>query len=121
MPLKKDALFRLRRELTAKPDAKPPYAGRHSLSLKCDPDRIQELRAEYPDAVLPGYYSDGRTWTSVDLDATPRGPRTRPLRHELRPRLRQAPQEDAAGDSSLVHKSKYQQRRTAGLSGAADS
>ena len=104
MPLKKDALSRLRRELTAKPDAKPPYAGRHSLSLKCDPDRIQELRAEYPDAVLPGYYSDGRTWTSVDLDATPRGPRTRPLRHELRPRLRQAPQEDAAGDSSLVHK-----------------
>ncbi|WP_417802953.1 MmcQ/YjbR family DNA-binding protein [Thermophilibacter provencensis] len=39
------------------------------LSLKCDPDRILELRAEWPDAVLPGYYSDGRTWISVDLDA----------------------------------------------------
>ena len=56
-------------ELVASPDAKPPYARRHLLSLKCDPDRILELRSEYPDAVLPGYYSDGRTWVSVDLDA----------------------------------------------------
>ena len=56
-------------ELTVAPDAKVPYAGRHLLSLKCDPDRILELRAEWPDAVLPGYYSDGRTWISVDLDA----------------------------------------------------
>lgn len=56
-------------EFTVKPDAKQPYAGRHPLSLKCDPDRILELRTEYPDAVLPGYYSDGRTWISVDLDA----------------------------------------------------
>lgn len=56
-------------EFTAGPDAKPLYAGRHLLSLKCDPDRIRELRAEYPDAVLPGYYSDGRTWISVDLGA----------------------------------------------------
>lgn len=38
-------------------------------SLKCDPDRILELRAEHPGAMLPGYYSDGRTWVSVDLDA----------------------------------------------------
>ena len=56
-------------ELEAKPDAKEPYAGRHLLSLKCDPDRILELRAEHPDAILPGYYSDGRTWISIDLDA----------------------------------------------------
>ena len=27
------------------------------------------LCAEHPGAVLPGYYSDGRTWVSVDLDA----------------------------------------------------
>ncbi|MBM6774576.1 MmcQ/YjbR family DNA-binding protein [Olsenella profusa] len=55
-------------ELVAGPGAKAPYAGRHLLSLKCDPDRILELRAEWPDTVLPGYYSDGRTWISVDLD-----------------------------------------------------
>lgn len=56
-------------EFTASPDAKEPYTGRHLLSLKCKPDCILELRAEYPDAVLPGYYSDGRTWISVDLDS----------------------------------------------------
>ncbi len=56
-------------EFTASLDAKQPYAGRHLLSLKCDPDRILELWAEYPDAILPGYYSDGRTWISVDLEA----------------------------------------------------
>lgn len=56
-------------ELLASLDAKAPYAGRHLLSLKCDPDRILELRDERPDAVLPGYYSDGRTWVSVDLDS----------------------------------------------------
>lgn len=50
-------------------DAKAPYAGRHLLSLKCDSDRILELRAEYPNAILPGYYSDGRTWISIDLDS----------------------------------------------------
>lgn len=56
-------------EFTAAPGAKTPYAGRHLLSLKCDPDRARELRSEWPDAVLPGYYSDGRTWISIDLDA----------------------------------------------------
>ena len=56
-------------EFTAGADAKAPYAGMHLLSLKCDPDRIRELRAEWPDAILPAYYSDGRTWISIDLDA----------------------------------------------------
>ena len=55
-------------EFTAAQNAKDPYAGRHLLSLKCDPERIVELRAEFPAAVLPGYYSDGRTWISIDLD-----------------------------------------------------
>ena len=55
-------------ECEAKPNAKEPYARRHLLSLKCDPGRILELRAEHPDAILPGYYSDGRTWISIDLD-----------------------------------------------------
>lgn len=57
-------------EFTAAQNVKAPYAGRHLLSLKCDPERIVELRAEFPAAVLPGYYSDGRTWISIDLDDT---------------------------------------------------
>ena len=56
-------------ELRASAAAKRPYAGRHLLSLKCDPDRVLELRAEHPNAILPAYYSDGRTWISVDLEA----------------------------------------------------
>lgn len=57
-------------KFTAGADAKAPYAGRHLLSLKCDPDRIRALRAEWPAAILPAYYSDGRTWISIDLDAS---------------------------------------------------
>ena len=33
-------------EFTASPRAKAPYAGRHLLSLKCDPDRILALRVQ---------------------------------------------------------------------------
>ena len=56
-------------EFVASPTAKEPHAGRHLLSLKCDPDRIRELRAEFADSVLPAYFSDGRTWVSVDLSS----------------------------------------------------
>ena len=55
-------------EFTTGAEAKPPYANRHLLSLKCNSNRILELRMEYPDKVLPAYYSDGRTWISIDLD-----------------------------------------------------
>lgn len=43
--------------------------GRHLLSLKCNPERIIELRNEFPEDILPGYYSDGRTWISIDLES----------------------------------------------------
>lgn len=56
-------------EFQAKTTAKLPYAGKHLLSLKCDPERIIELRSEYPESIFPGYYSDGRTWITIDLDA----------------------------------------------------
>lgn len=54
-------------EFMASSDAKLPYTGRHLLSFKCDPDRILELRAEYPAAILPGYYSDGRLWIELEM------------------------------------------------------
>lgn len=56
-------------EFVAAPNAKAPYAGRHLLSLKCNPERIIELRNEFPEDILPGYYSDGRTWISIDLES----------------------------------------------------
>lgn len=56
-------------EFTTGAEAKPPYANRHLLSLRCSPERNMELRAEFPDVILPAYYSDGHTWISIDLDA----------------------------------------------------
>ena len=35
--------------------------------LKCDPRLAEAFRAEYPD-IVPGFYSDKRTWNSIYLD-----------------------------------------------------
>ena len=43
------------------------YGGLDLLNLKCDPARSQLLRAAYPD-ILPGFYSDKRTWIACFLD-----------------------------------------------------
>lgn len=45
------------------------YAGRRLVSLKCDPAWAEQLRAEHPDDILPGFYADKRHWISVDLDS----------------------------------------------------
>ena len=37
--------------------------------LKCDPRLAEAFRSEYPD-IVPGFYSDKRTWNSVYLDGT---------------------------------------------------
>jgi len=44
----------------------PAYAEKDLINLKCDPMLAELLRKEYPE-VLPGFYSDKRTWNSVDL------------------------------------------------------
>ena len=43
------------------------YGGHDLVNLKCDPIRAELLRAEYPD-ILPGFYSDKRTWIACFLD-----------------------------------------------------
>ena len=43
------------------------YGGHDLINLKCDPARSELLRAEYPD-ILPGFYSDKRTWIACFLD-----------------------------------------------------
>lgn len=45
----------------------PAYAEKDLVNLKCDPMLAELLRKEYPE-VMPGFYSDKRTWNSVDLD-----------------------------------------------------
>lgn len=43
------------------------YDCRELLTLKCDPQRSELLRAEFPD-IIPGFYCDKRHWISVFLD-----------------------------------------------------
>ena len=43
------------------------YGGHDLVNLKCDPQRSELPRAQYPD-ILPGFYSDKRTWIACLLD-----------------------------------------------------
>lgn len=43
------------------------YGGHSLINLKCDPDRAELYRAEFPE-VLPGFYMDKRNWNAVLLD-----------------------------------------------------
>ncbi|MBC1430468.1 MmcQ/YjbR family DNA-binding protein [Listeria seeligeri] len=42
-------------------------AGNQILTLKCDAEKSEQLRAENP-AVIPGYYMNKRVWISVLLE-----------------------------------------------------
>ncbi len=44
----------------------PAYAGKDLINLKCDPMMAELLRSAHPE-VMPGFYSDKRTWNSVNL------------------------------------------------------
>ena len=46
----------------------PRYKGHMFLSLKADPAEAEFYRTQYPNGVLPGYYSDKRTWISIRVD-----------------------------------------------------
>lgn len=47
----------------------PLYAGKDLLTLKCDPMESEFLRCQYTE-VLPGFYTDKRSWISVDLSGS---------------------------------------------------
>ena len=50
------------------PDVKyAEHAGRTMVLLKCDPLLAEAFRATYTD-VVPGFYSDKRTWNTIYLD-----------------------------------------------------
>jgi predicted DNA-binding protein (MmcQ/YjbR family) len=40
-----------------------------SVSLKCEPDLAEQLRADYP-AITPGYHLNKRHWNTVVLDGS---------------------------------------------------
>ena len=37
------------------------------VSLKCEPELAEQLRASYPDCVAPGYHLNKRHWNTVTL------------------------------------------------------
>lgn len=43
------------------------YGGHDLVNLKCDPAGSELLRAQYPE-ILPGFYTDKRTWIAALLD-----------------------------------------------------
>ena len=38
------------------------------FNVKCDPDKAIELRAEYPETVLPGFHMNKKHWNTVIVD-----------------------------------------------------
>jgi predicted DNA-binding protein (MmcQ/YjbR family) len=40
------------------------------VSLKCEPELAEQLRASYPDAVLPGYHLNKRHWNTILCDGS---------------------------------------------------
>ena len=40
------------------------------VSLKCEPELAEQLRASYPDAVAPGYHLNKRHWNTVLCDGS---------------------------------------------------
>jgi predicted DNA-binding protein (MmcQ/YjbR family) len=38
------------------------------FNVKCNPDKAIELRAEYPDCVLPGYHMNKKHWNTIVIN-----------------------------------------------------
>jgi predicted DNA-binding protein (MmcQ/YjbR family) len=41
--------------------------GQSAVNLKCDPERAQELRADYDD-IQPGYHSNKKHWNTISIN-----------------------------------------------------
>ena len=40
------------------------------VSLKCEPELAEQLRASFPDAIVPGYHLNKRHWSTVLVDGS---------------------------------------------------
>ena len=40
------------------------------FNVKCDPDRVVELREEFPDSILPGFHMNKKHWNTVVIDGS---------------------------------------------------
>lgn len=39
-----------------------------SANLKCDPDKAEDLRNQYPDEIIPGFHMNKKHWNTVFLE-----------------------------------------------------
>jgi predicted DNA-binding protein (MmcQ/YjbR family) len=66
-PFDEDTLvFKVLGKMFALASLKRWEEGEKSINLKCDPDRSEELRAEY-DSIKPGYHMSKKHWNTVHL------------------------------------------------------
>ncbi|MFJ8696704.1 MmcQ/YjbR family DNA-binding protein [Streptomyces roseolilacinus] len=42
-----------------------------TVNLKCEPENAVRLRADHPDAVVPGYHMNKRHWNTVTVSGLP--------------------------------------------------
>ncbi len=40
------------------------------IALKCDPEKVIDLREQFPETVLPGYHFNKKHWNTVVVDGT---------------------------------------------------
>jgi predicted DNA-binding protein (MmcQ/YjbR family) len=40
------------------------------IAVKCDPDKVIDLRERYPNTVLPGYHLNKKYWNTIVIDGT---------------------------------------------------
>ncbi|MCD4832907.1 MAG: MmcQ/YjbR family DNA-binding protein [Bacteroidales bacterium] len=40
------------------------------IALKCDPEKVIDLREQFPETVLPGYHFNKKYWNTVVIDGT---------------------------------------------------
>ena len=67
-PFDEDTLvFKVGGKMFALSSLKQWEAGKPSVNLKCDPERAEELRAEYND-IEPGYHMSKVHWNTVALN-----------------------------------------------------
>ncbi len=41
-----------------------------SINLKCNPEKAVELRAQYPEDILPGWHMNKKHWNTVVINAS---------------------------------------------------
>ena len=67
-PFDEDTLvFKVGKKMFALTSLKKFEDGNPSMNLKCDPEKAEELRAEY-DGIRPGYHMSKIHWNSVDFN-----------------------------------------------------